>query len=462
MHLLEHLSARQREAYNLITDTHNLGGIAFWKVGTGKTRIAIASGIALLQECSMHARMIAVVCRREAFYDWRAELVTLQIRAETPEIEDLAKAEEIFNIDSFVLVSDGLLRIPKTIATLQQLIDRQYLGVILVDEGYLFCNPKSQRSKGLAKITSQIPTVHVSGSIMPSRDLTQIYGQAIAANKHKRITPTLTKFRQEYQIGIQGHYYAYYPKPGAYKKLMEKMAPFTHLYMPKKADRERVESIIKVLPNEHQLDLLKELKETMAVDGMFELKNAVNIILRGQQISNGWLKSDEGFVRYFESTKVARTIALTEEILAVPDARVVIWCAYREDIKRLKYEFELKTDIKLDQIVSLQSGEKFDVDGWYQGKYKICLATEASGSSINHFAQVPYGIYFSQDFKWLNLQQSQGRHDRESSKHPVCFYTFLHTNKTPDAQVFYTVKGSASSEKSFIAQFDVAKWMGEI
>ena len=128
----------------------------------------------------------------------------------------------------------------------------------------------------------------------------------------------------------------------------------------------------------------------------------------------------------------------------------------------MKRAFTENTKLALADIATLQGNETFDAVGWHKGKYKICLATEASGSSINHFAQVPYGIYFSQDFKWLNLQQSQGRHDRKSSEHPVCYFTFLHTEKTPDAQVFYTVKGSASSERSFIKQFDIAKWLGEI
>lgn len=407
--------------------------------------------------------MIAVVCRRAAFYDWQQEIATLQLASdwETLAIEDV-DLDTLFKRPTFILVSDGMLKNPEIIAALQSLINLKYLGALLIDEGYLYCNPASQRSIAVNKISRLIPTVVVSGSIMPARDLTQIYGQAVAANKNKRVAPTLTKFRQEYQKGISGNFFSYYPKPGAYRAIMEKMAPFTSLYMPLKNERERVESILRVAPNQTQKDYLLELKKTMAVEGYFETNSVLTCIQRGQQISNGWLKGKDGDVRYFQSSKVDRAVALVQEILASDEKQLVIWCAYREDIKRLRFALDAEGGGKTPQIATLQSGERFDAEGWHAKKYAICLATEASGSSINHFAQCPNAIYFSQDFKWLNLQQSQGRTDRVSSAHPVCYYTFLHTDKTPDARVFYTVRGAAASERSFIKQFDVLSWMGEI
>jgi hypothetical protein len=243
---------------------------------------------------------------------------------------------------------------------------------------------------------------------------------------------------------------------------MEKMASFTSVWMPKKGERERVESILKVRPTEEQLAYLKELKETMAIEGKFELSNALSIVQKGQQISNGWLKGEDGGVEYFPSNKVDRCVALIQELLASDQKQVVVWCAYRQDIARLRTALDEEGGGTTDRIATMQSGETFDAEGWTKGKYAICLATEASGSSVNHFAQVPNAIYFSQDFKWLNMQQSQGRTDRASSEHPICFYTFLHTEKTPDSRVYYTVKGAAASERSFIHQFDVAAWLGAI
>jgi hypothetical protein len=96
---------------------------------------------------------------------------------------------------------------------------------------------------------------------------------------------------------------------------------------------------------------------------------------------------------------------------------------------------------------------------WKDKDCRICLATEASGSSVNHFAQVPYAIYFSQDTKWHSLQQSAGRHTRRSSQHTVAYNIFLHTEKFLDAQVYYTVRTSQQSERSFIRQMDVMAWL---
>ena len=464
MDFLHNLSPKQREAYNQFVETK--GGLAFWKVGTGKTRIGILTAIASLVG---ESHMIAVICRRAAFYDWRNEVATLQLDWwQTPEIEDFDK-DTVFNIESFVLVSDGLLRNPSIIATLQSLINKNYLGAIIVDEGYLYCNPASQRSKALRQLTCQLPTVVLSGSIMPARDLTQIYGQAIAASKNALIAPTLTKFRQAFMKGIQGNFFSWYPKPGAYKAIMEKMAPFTNIHMPPNRERTWHEQVLKVRPYPEQTDALRQLKTTWAVDDKVELNNALTVIQQGQYISNGYLKGKEGDVTYIPSSKVDRAVALIQEILASDDKQVVVWCAYREDIKRLRHALDEEGEATVAQrlrpnsrIATLQSGDLFDVQAWKAKKQCICLATEDSGSSINHFEQVPYAIYFSQNFKWLSLQQSQGRHDRASSQHRDVYFYFLHTERSPDARVHYTVKGAAGAERSFIQQFDVSKWIGEI
>ena len=248
---------------------------------------------------------------------------------------------------------------------------------------------------------------------------------------------------------------SWYPKPGSYKAIMDAIAPFTYLHMPAAHRVETRSILIKTESLPSQRKLLTELKETAAIEGAFELKNMANIVTKAQQISDGWLKADDGNVKHFESGKVNRLEALVEELLQT-EYKMVVWCAFREDINRLAH----LTDLFKVKVATLQSGEVFDSTLWQRASCRICLATEASGSSVNHFAQVPYAIYFSQDFKWHSLQQSAGRHTRRSSLHSVAYNIFLHSDKPSlDAQVYWTVRKSMHSEKSFIQALDVKQWI---
>lgn len=439
----------QQAAFDKITTEH--GGIVWMRVGDGKTRVALMSAADIAQDGSYP--VIFVICRREAFYDWKQEIATLQLPYDVREIESLKIVDP--ERRTIVLVSHGMLTNVNVQDAIQSIIDLGIVGAFVVDELWLFKNPQAKKHLALRKYTQQFPTIGLSGSVMTARDLVDIFGQVAAVGRMKQLAKNLTHFREEFQTGIGGNFWSWYPKPGAYKAIMEKIAPFTYIHMP--TERKTRTNILKVDATDYQKELFKELKQTAAIEELFELKNVANIVTKAQQISNGWLETPEEFL-YFDSPKVDRCLALVEEILSEPNAKVVIWCAFRQDLERLIGEMR-KYFVPNFKIATLQSGTKFDMTKWQRSDCRVCIATEASGTSINHFAQVPYGIYFSQDFKWTSLQQSQGRHTRRSSQHEVTTFTFLHTEKSLDAQVYYTVKAATNSEASFIKQMDVLQWV---
>lgn len=428
------------------------GGVVWMRVGTGKTRVGliVADSIA---SSHPNAFVIPVIARRAAFDDWRNEVATLQLPYDVTEVEDVPYGF-IFRERTIVLVSEGMLLSSAITGVLHRLRESNQLGAFIIDEGYLFKNPRTDKHKSLQQIREGVSSVVLSGSIMTARDLTDIYGQVAISGQGGRLAKGLSHFREQFQTGMNSHgHYEWYPKPGSYNAIMQKIEPFSYIFMPKKSERKIVESILKVHPSEEQLGYFKELKETAAIEGKFELKNMATVVIKAQQISDGWIQHENGEVTWVDSPKIERCRDLVAEIVSGGD-RVVVWCAFREDINRLRPSLET-----IAEVATLQSATPFDLKRWNTGKPRICIGTEASGSSVNHFAQVPYGIYFSQDWKWLSLQQSQGRHDRVSSLHDTCFFTYLHTNKSLDSKVHYTVKAAASSERGFINQLDAWQWI---
>lgn len=431
------------------------GGIVWMRVGEGKTRPALMAASQIASNDGYPA--ILVVARRAAFYDWEQEIATLQLGVDVIELEQW-QPNKLLNCQTVFLISEGKVFHPLTQDLIRSMHMNRMIGCIILDEGWLYKNPKAQKHLAVRRYAELHPTILLSGSIMTARNIMDIYGQVAAVGRARTLAFTKTKFQQQFMLGVgnPGGWTDWVPKRGVYASIMEKIAPFTHIYMPDVARVETKVVITKVKPYDKQLAYIKELKETAAIEGRFELTNMGNIITKAQQISDGWIKSSDETIEWFPSTKVNRLDLYLEELMET-EFKVVVWCAFREDIKRLM-PIALKHSL---YVATLQSKEKFDIEAWKNPACRICLATEASGSSINHFAQVPYGIYFSQDFKWHSLQQSSGRHTRRSSKHTVAYNIFLHTEKSLDAQVHYTVKQSQYSEKSFIKQMAVRQWIND-
>jgi hypothetical protein len=158
-------------------------------------------------------------------------------------------------------------------------------------------------------------------------------------------------------------------------------------------------------------------------------------------ISNGWIYDKvEDTCVFLASTKIDRLCVLLEEIHA-EGQKVVIWCAYHNDINRIAEAIELKYDLQF-----FTSLDTFDPSQ----PWDFVLATEAMGASVNFFKDIKYAIYFSINYKYLDLQQSMARHERKGSKHAGAHYYFLQTIGSPDIRAYYLVTQSKLKEEEII------------
>ena len=433
------ISPLQREAATLIAE--NNGGIAWWRVGQGKTRIAMAAFI-LFPFKSVTSQFV-VFARPEAFDDWRND------------------AEVMGIADRLVLKSYAMLSqqsAPATVADFSRLGND--IGMVCFDELYLFKNPKSIRSQMAHKIARVKPCIGLSGSIMTAQRLEDVYGQAWAVNKHARISPSLTRFREEYLIGINefgGTRWT--PKRGAVASLMSACSSFAHVYMPKHSERAIRESIVHVDVTSQQEAMFKELQDTLSLSEQnIELTSAASLIVKVQQVSDGWVQGHapdeiDSYITPVTSNKPKTCIAKCEELVAAGE-RVLVYCAFRYDVEML-----CSMSIGKFNYQSMLGGEKFDIERWKKGG-QVCFATEAMGSSVNHFAQVKYAIYFSLSQKWLDMQQSMGRIDRKNSEHDECHYLFMCTKGSMDENVLRRVRHAGSSEKGMLGlAHDMREWL---
>lgn len=416
--------------------TTSMGGLCWAKVGEGKTRVALYWQQLMSVKMDWQPAMITlVVCRRKAFLDWREEINrclpnVLVYEDECPVAPPRA---------SYLLVSDGMFC---KLAKSGYLSERR-IRCTIYDEGWLYANHKSAKSRAIQFFSVGRRALLLSGTVMKAKNTLEVYSQAMAVYKHKLIAGTPTKFLGEFQTRISlGNFPKYYPKKGAYHKLMQRITPAAVLHFPE-GHRRIHDQYHTVEPTTQQLKYFKELKENYALeDHGLVFNNALAIGIKAQQISNGWIQDANGNIQTIPTNKISK---LTEEIEAIilDGTKVIVWCAFREDVKQLAKTLPFAT-------VQMVGGTAFDMARWRDPSVSVCLATVGSGSSVNHFAQVPYAIYFSSDYKWLNMQQSRGRTERNNSKHNDCYYKYLQVGSSLDAKIFKAVMDSSSQEDLLI------------
>lgn len=433
------LTKRQKKAAAKLY--RNQGGCMWWRVGQGKTRIAY-KWFAMIAKVKS---IFVVVCRREAFGDWVDEARKCKLPWTVVDYEkDLCKSANT----KVWLVSHGMLS-----SLLSSLLEYEYqIEAIVFDEGFLYKNAGTLHCKAAHRLSEAIGKAAIlSGSVMTAKNLEDVFGQLYAINRESTVARTLTDFRGKYmarfQIGENPQAIRFTGKRGATQIVARKVRPIASTYFPNDEARRIIEDIHPIEATSQQRDLIQRLKEEyfISLKGKdLELRNAPSVIVKCQQISDGWIKMHDDSIINIPSGKLAYLVSKVAELVSCGE-RVVIWCAFKHSVELILQSLQR---LKLNAY-GLTGGKSFDVVGWKRnGQVAVC--TEASGSSINHFSNCAYAIYYSMDYSWRNLVQSRGRTNRFDSTHTSCFYYYFHLRGSLDRFVYRTALSSGSKEKELI------------
>lgn len=446
-------------------------GSVWWRVGTGKTRIAYKYFALNAKDTVTGSGNFLVVCRREAFQDWIDERFKMGLQGWRHEILEhpdqligflttkRSKYSPLQGKPKIWIMSHG-----KLASMRDELCDvASVFDAIAFDEGFLYKNAQTKHAVAANRISQIIRNALIlSGSMMTARNLEDIYGQLYAINRHQSIGRTLTDFRSRYmldlQLGNRGR--CFVNRRGATKQIVSATRDISTVYFPANNHRRIVTSVRIQAATSAQTKAFRKLREDMYLqlgDSELTLKNTPSLIIKCQQISDGWLKMSDGSLVEIPSSKMGYLLAQVQELLACGE-RLVIWCAFKHTVTLVLHQMQKHFRNGAVGIYSLTGGTKFDRVGWNKNG-RICVATEASGSSINFLKDCAYAIYYSMGFRWLDLQQSQGRTNRHDSAHMSCYYTFLQTEGSMDSHVYKIVNSSSKEERNLIELAGVKSWL---
>ena len=168
------------------------------------------------------------------------------------------------------------------------------------------------------------------------------------------------------------------------------------------------------------LKYYKELVKESCLEletGNVTAQNALTMLIRLQQLSSGYLPTDNGV----EQIDNARQTAFMEWLEELPiDEPVVVFCKFVKDIKDVRQAVE-----SMGRTVSEVSGRIDTLEAWQNGKTDVLVVQISSGAESLDFTRAKYAMYYSLSQELWKYQQSRKRLHRPGQKRPVIFYHLL-------------------------------------
>jgi superfamily II DNA or RNA helicase len=407
-------------------DSNESRAIAWHKVGTGKTRLAY--GWYLHLRDLGRANRCLIVIRPKAIYDWHNEASAIG-----------------FDRSGINFCSFG---------NLKSLNLRIKWDTIIIDELFLFGNPKSYRARRLAYVCAKASNVlGLSGTVLPKEDNTPIWGYSVVVGLSNCIARGITDFRTRYQTGFKKTFREqavrlFRPKPGWEDELFSKLGNHVSFYFPKNYTRS-VDRVTIVDATAEQRSLINKLVNLYVLDtkdGEIFCKTATEVYHRVRQILNGWISTPSGKLQLVECEKRA---ALYTKICELSESRerAIIWCAYRNDVALIRKELEVES-------LALVGGSKFDLVAWLDGSVRIVVATMGSGQSINYLNSARWSLFFSLSPKRLDWQQARGRVGRRGVDSTITNQFIRYSvHNSLDDKIYRAIQSTEDAEDTIIRQF---------
>jgi len=429
----------------------------FWDCGVGKTLVAlhiikhwIAKGegpaLVVCPLSIIDAAWIQDSCR----FTPELSIVSLHDKISLVREKRLAEKHDIYVANY------------ETLKSLYPALAAKGFGTLIVDESSKMKNPKSQITRALLSFAGiefrkspykagvVIPHRYVlSGTPAPNNEgehWAQIKMITGPGNEclHDNFYAFRSMFFQTIPLGLTGQKIFKF-RTGMQEVLLDAIAPITHVV--RKQDAldlpEQVHQIRNVVLSGPEL----KAYETMEKDLVLRLKdetilstNALVEVMKLRQLTSGFIYGED--THRVGRSKLNELVDLLD---AIGDNQVIIWANFKEEIQSLLKE--------LPDSQALWSGcadRDQTVRDFVAGKFRYLIANPQSAAHGLTFTNCRYAVYFSLNYSYEMLKQSQDRIHRIGQKYSTTYY-YLLANKTIDPVIYRALNGKASLSQATLA-----------
>lgn len=314
---------------------------------------------------------------------------------------------------------------------------------LVIDESSSFKNSSTKRWKALKKVRPYIDrTIELTGTPSPN-GLLDLWPQIYLLDYGQRLGKTKTAYLHRFfESDYMG--YKWEPKPGADEEihaliddLVLSLRTEDYLDMPPK-----IESVIKVYPDEKALKQYKELETDFMLcleDEEITAMTAATLAGKLLQFSNGALYGEDG--KSFTVVHDLKIEALKDIIEDNAGENILVAYNYKSDLARIK---------KAIPSVEVMDKKQSTIDRWNNGEIPALLVHPAScGMGLNLQAGGSIIVWFGLNWSLEYYEQLNGRLYRQGQEKPVRIVHIV-ADGMLDERVMLAIKNKAKTQNDLL------------
>jgi SNF2 family DNA or RNA helicase len=457
----------QRQSLTEGAKPHNFA--YFMEMGTGKTKVAIDNAAYLFQDKRIDYAF--VIAPNSVYQNWKKE-IDIHCPEETNIYIWKVSKDKTFKMDpnklTFVLMNVEALSHASGKKWLQSKLQKHGMrSMIILDESTSIKNLKASRTKAIIKLGELARFKRILTGSPITKSPLDLFSQCAFLDKKLLGYENFTVFKSKYAVMYsieRGGYSIQIPKYYVNLEELEfKLKNFSYrvrkkdcLDLPEKMYVQRYVD----MPEEQQqaYDRLKITAMTVMQDEEVSYNNKLTELLKLQQVTNGFVKTNEGNIIDFKSNaKLKELMAIIEET----EDKCIIWANYVHNIEGIKNK--LAETYGPDSVVSIYGADSVEDRNQAVEKFqnnnecRFLVGNPTVGGYGLTLTAAKYVIYFSNSYNLEVRQQSEDRAHRIGQKSQVTYIDII-CRDTIDQMVLHNLENKIELSAKTLGE-QVQKWL---
>jgi SNF2 family DNA or RNA helicase len=340
-------------------------------------------------------------------------------------------------------------------------------SMIILDESTSIKNLKASRTKAIIKIGQLARFKRILTGSPITKSPLDLFSQCAFLDKKLLGYENFTVFKSKYAVMYsieRGGYSIQIPKYYVNLEELEfKLKNFSYrvrkkdcLDLPEKMYVQRYVD----MPEEQRqaYDRLKITAMTIMQDEEVSYNNKLTELLKLQQVTNGFVKTDEGNIVDFKTNaKLKELMSIIEET----QDKCIIWANYVHNIESIKSK--LAETYGTDSVVSIYGKDSVEdrnqaVENFQnKDEYRFLVGNPTVGGYGLTLTAAKYVIYFSNSYNLEVRQQSEDRAHRIGQKSQVTYIDII-CRDTIDQMVLHNLENKIELSAKTLGE-QVQKWL---
>lgn len=370
---------------------------------------------------------------------WRPDLTYKVLHGQTRELD--------MNHDVYIINYDGLQWLSKWGPEYARFF---YGGTLILDEATYIGNPSSSRTKLVTTVSKIFKRRYLLSGSMIGNSIQKTWSQYNIIDKEKVLGKNITTFRREYCTPHPRIQFVWLDKPGAEKKIAEKVRHLTFrldakdkLGLPEMLYTQTYVELPTALFAKYE-DIMQKYLTTLESGEDIAAPSAALKMMKLRQFLQGFVYDEHGTACFVHSFKFD---AVEERIQCLDGKPVIVCVQFKFEIVELRRRFP---DCRVINGETSGVQARQIIDDWNAGKVSVLVVHP---HSLSHGVNAQFGgcniIWLALDWDLEIYQQLNKRLHRSGQKFPVVVDHILVRNSV-DEQIWDALHEHESVQKMLL------------